>query len=128
MFYSLAADFLPGATITEINDDILSVSVSLPDIARIASIDERDAATVERNVISLFQAMNMDAKTEVVVDTLTNGVDVANLNIVEVAVYSKLLPMQFTKMFEDFGGFYITRCVWNAVSRNWNYEVIIYAK
>ena len=103
MFYSLAADFLPGATITEINDDILSVSVSLPDIARIASIDERDAATVERNVISLFQAMNMDAKTEVVVDTLTNGVDVANLNIVEVAVYSKLLPMQFTKMFEDFG-------------------------
>lgn len=128
VFYSLAADFLPGATITEINDDILSVSVSLPDVARIASIDERDAATVERNVISLFQAMNMDAKTEVVVDTLTNGVDVANLNIVEVAVSSKLLPMQFTKMFEDFGGFYITRCVWNAVSRNWNYEVIIYAK
>lgn len=127
-FYDMAADFLPGATITEINDNMLSVSVSLPDVARAASMDARDAATVERNVVSLFQSMNMDVKTEIVVDTITNGVDVAQLNVVEVEVSSKLLPMQFTKMFEDFGGFYITRCAWNAVTRNWNYEVIIYAK
>lgn len=127
-FYDMAADFLPGAMITEINDDMLSVSVSLPDVAHAASMDARDAATVERNVVSLFQSMGMDVKTEIVVDTITNGVDVAQLNIVEVEASSKLLPMQFTKMFEDFGGVYITRCAWNAVSKNWNYEVIIYAK
>lgn len=127
-FYSMAGDFLPGAIIAEINDDTLSVSVSLPDVERAASIDARDAQTVERNVISLFQSMGMDAKTEIVVDTLTNGVETVQLNVVEVGVDSKLLPMQFIKMFEDFGGVYITRCVWDAVSKNWNYEVIIYAK
>ena len=127
-FYNIAADFLPGVDVIEIDDNTLSVSVALPEVARIASLDERDAETVERNVVSLFQTMQHKAKTEIVVDTLTNGVDTAKLNIVEVAVASKLLPMQFTKMFEDFGGFYITRCAWNAISRTWNYEVIIYAK
>ena len=127
-FYSMAADFLPGATITELNDDSLSVTVALPEIELVASQDERDAETVERNVISLFQTLHSDVKTEIVVDTLTNGVETAKLSIVEIAASSKILPMQFTKMFEDFGGFYMTRCSWNAISRTWNYEVIIYAK
>ena len=78
--------------------------MSLPDVERAASIDARDAQTVERNVISLFQSMGMDVKTEIVVDTLTNGVETVQLNVVEVGVDSKLLPMQFIKMFEDFGG------------------------
>ncbi len=127
-FYRLAADFLPGATVVELDENTLSVTVALPEVKRASSQDERDAETVERNVISMFQTMHTDAQTEIVVDTLTNGVETANLNIVEVAVSSKLLPMQFTKMFEDFGGFYITRCSWNAIARTWNYEVIIYAK
>lgn len=127
-FYSVAADFLPGADVVEIDDNTLSVSVALPNIEHEASLDERDVETVERNVVSLFQTARMDAKTKIVVDTLTNGVDTAKLNIVEIAVNSKLLPMQFTKMFENFGGVYVTRCAWNAISRNWNYEVIIYAK
>ena len=127
-FYSLAADFLPGATVTEINDNTLQVTVTLPTIPRAASLDERDVQTVERDVISLFQTLHSDVKTEIVVDTLTNGVETAKVNILEVAASSKILPMQFTKMFADFGGFYMTRCSWNAISRTWNYEVIIYAK
>ena len=127
-FYVIASDLLPGAEAVELDDNTLSVSVALPDVERAASQDERDAETVERSVVSLFQAMHNKVKTEIVVDTLTNGVETANLNIVEIAASSKLLPMQFTKMFEDFGGFYITRCVWNAIARTWNYEVIIYAK
>ena len=127
-FYAQAEDFLPGAMVTEINDDTLSVSVALPDVERSASMDERDAETVERNVVSLFQTLHENVKTKVVVDTLTNGVETAKLNIVEIATTSKLLPMQFTKMFDGFGGFFITRCVWNAIARTWNYEVIIYAK
>lgn len=128
MFYSMAADFLPGATVTEINDNTLQVMVTLPTIPRAASLDERDVQTVERDVISLFQTLHSDVKTEIVVDTLTNGVETAQVNILEVAASSKILPMQFTKMFADFGGFYMTRCSWNAISRTWNYEVIIYAK
>ena len=127
-FYRLAADFLPGATVTEKDKNTLSVSVMLPEVERAASQDERDAETVERNVISLFQTLHNDVKTEIVVDTLTNGVETADLNIVEIAASSKLLPMQFTRMFDDFGGVFITRCVWNAIARTWNYEVIIYAK
>ena len=106
----------------------MSVSVALPEVERVGSLDERDPETIERNVVSLFQTMRMNAKTEIVVDTLTNGVDTVNLNIVEIAASSKLLPMQFIKMFDEFGGVYMTRCVWNAISRTWNYEVIIYAK
>ena len=127
-FYSIADEFLPGAVCTELDENTLSVSVALPKVERVASQDERDAETVERDVVSLFQMMQSDVKTEIVVDTLTNGVETANLNIVEIAATSKLLPMHFTKMFDDFGGFYMTRCTWNAVSRTWNYEVIIYAK
>ena len=61
-------------------------------------------------------------------DTLTNGVDTVHLDIVEVGAESKLNPMQFMNMFSDFGGVYMTRCAWDAATRNWNYEVIIYAK
>ncbi len=127
-FYVMAEKFLPGVNVDELNEDTLRVNVALPEIPRAASQDENDALTVERNVISLFQSIDTDAKTNVVVDTLSNGVDTANLNIVEIEVSSKLLPMQFIKIFDDFGGVYMTRCLWNAVSRTWNYEVIIYAK
>ena len=127
-FYQMAADFMPGANIVEMGDNTIQVSVALPEVARAESLDSRDAATVERNVVSLFQTIRTNVKTEIVVDTLTNGVDTANLNIVEIAAASKLMPMQFTKMFDDYGGFFMTRCVWNALSRTWNYEVIIYAK
>ena len=127
-FYAIASDFLPGATVSELDDNTLKVSVALPEVERVSSLDERDAETVERNIISLFQTIGADVKTEIVVDTLTNGVETASLNVVEIAASSKLAPMQFTKMFEDFGGFFITRCVWNAIARTWNYEVIIYAK
>ena len=34
----------------------------------------------------------------------------------------------FMKIFEEFGGVYMTRCAWDASTRIWNYEVIIYAK
>jgi hypothetical protein len=127
-FYQIASDFLPGAEVVELDDNTLSVSVALPEVERVASQDARDAETIERNVISLFQTMRMNAKTDIVVDTLSNNDDTQSLNVVEIATSSKLLPMQFIKMFEDFGGVYMTRCVWNAIARTWNYEVIIYAK
>ena len=64
----------------------------------------------------------------VIVDTLTNGVDTATTNVVEVGAESKLMPMEFMQIFDNFGGVYMMKCTWDVVSRSWNYEVIIYAK
>ena len=106
----------------------LYVRVKLPDAPIKASLDERDIETVTRDVLTQFQYSNMSADVNMVVDTLTNGVETVNLDVVEIAVQSKLEPVQFMKIFEEFGGVYMTRCAWDASTRIWNYEVIIYAK
>ncbi len=124
-----AGDFMPGVTITEINEDNVDVRAALPHVKTVASQDERDAQTVVRDVLSLFQAADRSIDSiEIVTDTLTNGVETVNLDIVEIAAQSKLTPMQFMEIFDIFGGVYMTRTGWNATNRMWNYEVIIYAK
>ena len=101
---------------------------TLPDIKTYSSIDERDAETVARAVQTAFQGISTNVDVNVVTDVLTNGVETATLNIVEVGAESKMTPIQFMKIFEDFGGVYMTRCTWNVSARIWNYEVIIYVK
>ncbi len=127
-FYNIASDLMPGAFVQEESDSALYVRARLPELAVVPSQDERDADTIVRDVTSLFQGIDTDVETNVVVDTLTNGVDMATLNVVEIAASSKLTPVSFMEIFEDFGGVYMTRCVWDATTRIWNYEVIIYAK
>lgn len=127
-FYTIATELMPGAFVQELSDDLVSVRVALPKVETIASIDERDTDTIIRDVTTIFQGMNTIADIHAVTDTVTNGVDTAYFDIVEIAASSKLVPMQFMQMFENFGGVYLTACDWNANSRTWNYEVIIYAK
>lgn len=127
-FYAIATELMPGAFVQELSDDLVSVRVALPKVETIASIDERDTDTIIRDVTTIFQGMNTIADIHAVTDTVTNGVDTAYFDIVEIAASSKLVPMQFMQMFENFGGVYLTACDWNATSRTWNYEVIIYAK
>ena len=127
-FYTIATELMPGAFVQELSDDLVSVRVALPKVETIASIDERDTDTIIRDVTTIFQGMNTIADIHAVTDTVTNGVDTAYFDIVEIATSSKLVPMQFMQMFENFGGVYLTACDWNATSRTWNYEVIIYAK
>ena len=107
---------------------MLVVQAKLPQVELSASQDERDPDTIVRDVTTLFQSIDTNLETNIVVDTLTNGVDIATVNVVEIAASSKLIPMQFMKIFEDFGGVYMTGCTWDAMRRIWNYEVIIYAK
>ncbi len=128
-FYGMANTVMRGAFVTERDEDNLTLRAVLPDVETVASRDERDAETVLRAVQTAFQAINtplLDA--QIVVDVLSNGVDTLQLNIVEVAAESKLVPMQFMQIFDEFDGVYMTRCAWNASRRIWNYEVIIYAK
>lgn len=127
-FYNIATELMPGSFVQEQSEDTLMMRATLPAVKTVASLDERDVQTVLRDVQTAFQSINTPIDAAMVVDTLTNGVETVNLNIVEVAAESKMIPMQFMKIFDDFGGVYMTRCTWNAAQRTWNYEVIIYAK
>ena len=127
-FYAVATDLMPGAYVQELSEDLISVRVKLPEVDTIPSQDERDADTIVRDVTTLFQGINTPAEIHSVTDTVTNGVDTKNFDIVEIAASSKMVPMQFMQMFADFGGVYLTACDWNYSNRTWNYEVIIYAK
>lgn len=127
-FYMMASELMPASFVQQQSDNSLYVRATLPDVRTHASLDERDVETVYRAVLTAFQGINTPVDAQMVVDTLSNGVDVAFLNIVEIAAESKLVPMQFMQIFDDFGGVYMTSCEWDASSRTWNYEVIIYAK
>ena len=127
-FYMIATQIMPGSFVQQESDSSLYVRATLPTVTTKASLDERDVETVARAALTAFQSAGMSAEVQMVVDTLTNGVETVNLDIVEIAAQSKLGPVQFMKIFEDFGGVYMTRCAWDASTRIWNYEVIIYAK
>ena len=127
-FYVAATDLMPGSFVQQESDSRLYVRATLPTVPTMASLDERDVETVMRDVLTVFQYGNMAADVQMVTDTLTNGVDTVKLDIVEVAATSKLTPVQFMKLFDEFGGVYMTRCTWDASTRDWNYEGIIYAK
>ena len=127
-FYNYATDLMPRAFVQEESESSLYARVKLPTINTYASLDERDADTVMRDVMTAFQSIDTAVDMEAVVDTLTNGVETVYLNVIEIAADSKLVPMEFMKIFENFGGVYMTRCVWNVSTRTWNYEVIIYVK
>lgn len=127
-FYNVATELMPGAFVSEVNEDSLRVQVALPKLESYSSQDERDADTVVRDVTSAFQGINDVVDTEIVVDSLTNGVDVATVNVVEIGAESKLVPQQFMEIFSDFGGVYLMQAEWNVRTRSWNYEVLIYAK
>lgn len=127
-FYSIAGNLMPHAVVNELSEDTLSVQAALPSVKMHASQDERDADTIIRDIQTIFQAMDTPIEIEAVSDVLTNGVETVKLNVVEIAVSSKLVPMQFMEIFNNFGGVYMTRCAWSATRRIWNYEVIIYAK
>lgn len=127
-FYEYGDTVMPGALVQEKSESEISVRAKLPTQPPVASIDERDGDTIMRDVMTAFQGIDTPVDIELVVDTITNGIETANLPVVEVAASSKLVPMQFMQIFEPFGGVYMTRCAWNAATKTWNYEVIIYAK
>ena len=127
-FYAVANELMPGVWVQEIDEDLIRVRARLPELGVESSQDERGAETIVRDITSAFQGIDTTIDTEIVVDTLTNGVDVATVNVVEIAVASKLTPRQFMRVFDGFDGVYMMQASWNVRSRMWNYEVIIYAK
>ena len=127
-FYEIATGLMPASFVEEIDEDTLRVRATLPALDVYSSQDERDPDTVVRDVTTLFQSVDTPVQTQVVIDTLTNGVDIATTPVVEVGATSKLIPTQFMKIFDEFGGVYLMQASWDVRSRSWNYEVVIYAK
>ncbi len=127
-FYNIATELMPASFVEEVDENTIRVRATLPSLESFASQDERDADTVVRDITTLFQSIDTPVQTQVVVDTLTNGVDVATVNVIEVGAESKLIPTQFMEIFGEFGGVYLMQASWDVRSRSWNYEVVIYAK
>ena len=127
-FYVIASDIMPGVFVQELNDDEILVRAKLPERVVSSSYDLRDIDTIVRELTSRFQSINLDASVVPVADVISNGFQSADVYFVGITVDTKLIPEQFIKIFEDFGGVYMTKVSWNATRKMWNYEVIIYAK
>ena len=127
-FYEIGAEFLPGAVVQQLSDNEILVRAKLPNLKTSASIDERDQITAMRDIATNFQKINIKADIEAVSDTLTNGADTENINVIEIAATSKLIPIEFMQIFNDFDGVYMTSVNWRANTRTWNYEIIVYTK
>ena len=127
-FYAIATEKMPHIFVQEQTEDLIQVRATLPELKTRASQDERDADTVLRDVTTLFQMVDEQVSTQIVTDFVTNGEQTLQLNVVEIGASSKMIPEQFMQIFNEFGGVYMTRCTWDAGTRTWNYEVIIYAK
>ena len=127
-FYVVGADLMPGGVVTQKSENDISVSVKLPELQSQSSIDERDQETAMRDIVSIFQQVEMRADVRVANETIKNGEKRENVNAIEVSAISKLIPMEFIKILADFGGVYIKSVDWDAGSRDWSYKVLIYTK
>ena len=127
-FYEIGGELMPGAIVQQTSEDEIIVRVKLPELNKYSSLDERDSVTVARDIATVFQKINTRADINTVTDTIMNNGNAETVNVVEVAVSSKLVPSEFMYAFKDFNGVYVTSISWRANTRTWNYEVIIYTK
>lgn len=127
-FYLNGAELMPGALVQQVSDDEIIVRVKLPQLKTYSSLDERDIISAVRDITTNFQQINIQADINTVVETATNGFETENINVIEVSAASKLIPAEFIKIFNDFQGVYMNSVVWNANTRVWKYEVMVYTK
>ncbi len=127
-FYAMAENLMPGVFVQEISDDEILVRAKLPERIGRKSVDMRTPDDIVRDLTSRFQSMNTDAEITVVVDTIANETQSADIYLIELFAESKLTPEQFMKIFDGVDGVYMTKVTWGVARKIWNYEVIIYAK
>jgi len=127
-FYEIGGNLMPGAIVQQMSEDEIIVRVKLPTLQTKYSFDKRDQSDVIREVTTVFQQANIKAQIEGVTDTVINMNNEEKINITEISVSSKLVPMEFMQAFNGFSGVYMTSVVWRANTRTWNYEIIIYSK
>jgi hypothetical protein len=126
-FYEIATKLMPGAYVVEKSESEINARVKLPYLSRGVSRDAAGADNIVREVNTLFQRMDAAVETNVRIDPSPDGA-AGGIFVVEVGAASKLIPTEFMKIFEQFSGVYMPKVAWDARSKTWNYEVIIYAK
>ena len=127
-FYTIGGDLMPGAIVQQMSEDEIIVRAKLPQLPTYASLDERDQVTAMRDIASFFQQVNINANINGVSDTISNGEETDVVNVIEIGASSKLVPSEFMHAFNGFEGVYMSAVSWNAKTRVWNYEVVIYTK
>ena len=126
--YAVLAELMPGVTVVEKSDSLVELTVNLPELETMRSISDMDSDSIARDVKSIFQSIDINANVNTIAETLSNADFSETMNIVDVAVETKLAPKEFVHIFGDFAGFSMPRIKWNYIKRIWNYEVRIYAK
>jgi len=127
-FYIVASGLLPGGVVEQKSENEIKVSAKLPALKEGASIDDRDQESVIRDVVSIFQQLNMKADIRVANEVVRSGISRETVDVVEVDASSKLIPTEFMQIFNGFNGVYMKSVDWNMTNRVWNYKVLIYTK
>lgn len=127
-FYAVGGELLPGGIVNQVSDNEIRVTVKLPDLPEIESLDERDQDTVLRDISSVFQQVKINARIDVVNDTVTNGEEFETIKVISVNVSSKLIPSEFMRIFEGFDGIKLVSVKWDVGTRTWEYSILMYTK
>lgn len=128
-FYDFVYNHFPGVQIEEKSDSEILLKIKIPEVEKVFSKDKRDIKFIERQIVGILQKSFIEnLNTNIAIDSIQDGENIINLNILEISFSSKLTPIQFIEIFKNFEGVYFTNISWKEESKIWNYEVIIYAK
>lgn len=127
-FYDAGSEIMPGGIMTQMSDNDISVRVKLPKLELRRSIDERDQETAMRDLVSLLQRVQFKAGIHTANESVRFGIRTETINIINVTYSSKMIPMEFVHVFDGFEGVYLKSISWDASTKIWNYNVLIYTK
>ena len=127
-FYSIGGEILPGGIVDQISDNEISVKVKLPELKTGASLEERDQATVMRDIVSVFQQIGINGSVKASSTTVRNEDTSEKVNMLVVNATSKLIPSEFMQIFDSFDGVYMRSVKWDVSARSWSYDVVVYTK
>ena len=128
-FYVVGADLMPGGVVNQKSENEISVRVKLPKVPTHESLDDREQEIAMRDIVSIFQQANMKADIKTANTSVRNGIAGKEIvNVIEVIASSKLIPMEFMKIFSNFNGVYMKSVNWGTDSKTWSYRILIYTK
>ncbi|MBO7052928.1 MAG: type 4b pilus protein PilO2 [Alphaproteobacteria bacterium] len=127
-FYAVGAEVMPGAQVEQLSNNEVRVRVKLPGLKTHKSIDDRDQATVMRDLISKYQKYSMTAEIKPGTEIIKKGVEKDIINVIQINASSKLIPQEYMLMFDGFQGVHLKTVDWSNTSRTWRYNISIYTK
>lgn len=126
--YAVAPSLFRGARLSELSESDVALRVSLPALETFSSVEELDAESVMRELNSLFQLGAIDGDVRAGMEEIASGAEAVAVNTISVSAKTKLAPREFVKVLDFLSGVSIPKVSWDAKTRIWNYEVIIYVK